>query len=326
MNAEIKKKILEKIKSYETIIISRHKRPDGDAVGSTMGLYKMLRLTYPEKKIFLDNEDYSEYVAFLGDEGEHPTDKDYENALVIVLDTGTADRISNERYTLGKELIKIDHHIDDKPYGDISWVEEERSSVCEMIADFYLTFRDELKLDKDAATCIFTGMVTDSGRFRYRGTGGETLRCAAALLDAGIDAEDIYAHLYMDDFDIIKFHAALTGKIKVTKNGVAHLHISRAMRRQRGLTMEEASNIVGIMDSIKGSLIWLAFIENDDGSTRVRLRSRYVEVQELATHYNGGGHACAAGATVYSREEEAALIAEADALIKKYKEENTGWI
>lgn len=326
MNAEIKKTILEKIKSYKTIIISRHKRPDGDAVGSTMGLYKMLRLTYPEKRIFLDNEDYSDYVAFLGDEGEHPTDEDYDGALLIVLDTGTADRISNQRYMLAKELIKIDHHIIDTPYGDISWVEEERSSLCEMIVDFYLTFKDELKIDKDAATCIYTGMVTDSGRFRYRGTNGDTLRCAAALLDVGIDTEDIYAHLYMDDIEIIRFHAALTKKITVTKNGVAYLRVSRALREQNGLSMEEASNIVGIMDSIKGSLIWLAFIENDDGSTRVRLRSRYVEVQELATHYNGGGHACAAGATVYSREEESALIADADAILKKYKEENTGWI
>lgn len=326
MNEKIKKKILEKIKAYDTVVISRHKRPDGDAVGSTLGFYGILKLTYPEKRIFLDNEDYSDYVAFLGDEGEHPTDGDYENALVIVLDTGTEDRISNQRHTLGKEIIKIDHHIDDKPYGDISWVEDERSSVCEMIADFYLTFKKELKIDAHSASCLYTGMVTDSGRFRYRGTEGDTLRCAAALLDVGIDTESIFAHLYMDDYDIIKFHAALTGKIKITKNGVAYLHISRAMRRQRGLSMEEASNIVGIMDSIKGSLIWLAFIENDDGSTRVRLRSRFVEVQELATHYSGGGHACAAGATVYSREEEAALIADADALLKKYKEENTGWI
>ena len=326
MNGTVKEKILEKIKSYGTVIISRHQRPDGDAVGSTMGLYKILKLTYPDKRVFLDNGDYSEYVAFLGDEGPHPTDGDYDGALVIVLDTGTSDRISNVRFDKGELLIKIDHHIDDKPYGDISWVEEERSSLCEMIVDFYLTFKDKLKIDSDAAGCLYTGMVTDSGRFRFRGTNGDTLRCAAALLDVGIDTESIFANLYMDDFDIIKLHATLTKKITITENGVAYLHISRAMRRMHGLSLEEASNVVGIMDSIKGSLIWLAFIENDDGSTRVRLRSRFVEVQPLASRFSGGGHACAAGATVYSREEESLLIKEADALLKKYKEENTGWI
>lgn len=326
MNAEIKQLIFNKINEYETIIISRHKRPDGDAVGSTMGLYKILRLTYPEKRIFLDNEDYSDYVAFLGNEGEHPTNDDYDGALVMILDTGTEDRISNGRYTLGDLVIKIDHHIDDKPYGDISWVEDDRSSVCEMITDFYLTFRDKLSIDSDAAGCLYTGMVTDSGRFRFRDTDGDTLRCAAALLDVGIDTEKLFANLYMDDIGVIKFKADMMKKICISKNGVAYLHIDTPTIKRFGLSMEDASATVSIMDSIKGSLIWLAFIENGDGSTRVRLRSRFVEVQELATHYNGGGHACAAGATVYSRGEEMALISEADELLKKYKEENTGWI
>ena len=80
------------------------------------------------------------------------------------------------------------------------------------------------------------------------------------------------------------------------------------------------------MDSIKGSLIWLAFIENKDGSIRVRLRPRFVTVSELAERYNGGGHACAAGATVYSKAEMKALLAEADELLKNYKENNEGWL
>ena len=83
---------------------------------------------------------------------------------------------------------------------------------------------------------------------------------------------------------------------------------------------------VSYMDSIKDSLIWLAFIENDDNSTRVRLRSRFVTVNQIAERYRGGGHACAAGATVYSREEMEALIAEADACLKDFKENNVGWL
>ena len=323
---DLKKQILGEIRSHGTVIISRHKRPDGDAVGSTMGLAAILRLTFPEKRIFLDNTDYAEYVAFLGDEGEHPTDADYTHALVIVLDTGSADRISNPRFANGEKLVKIDHHIDDKPYGDLCWIEEERSSTCEMIADFYLTFRDELQIDSEAATCLYAGMVTDSGRFRFRGTDAGTLRSAAAMLEVGIDTENLYAHLYMDDPDVIRFHAAMTERIRFTGNGVAWMHVSRALRRRRGLSLEEASNVASLMESIKGSLIWLAFIENDDGSIRVRLRSRYVEVQALAARYHGGGHACASGATVYSREEEEALLAEADALLGDYKATHTGWI
>ena len=80
------------------------------------------------------------------------------------------------------------------------------------------------------------------------------------------------------------------------------------------------------MDSIKGSLIWLAFIDNGDGSIRVRLRSRFVTVNQLAEKYGGGGHACACGATVHSKKEMKALIADADELLRKYKAENGGWI
>lgn len=326
MNDKIKESILCEIKKYDTIIISRHQRPDGDAVGSSLGLAKMLKASFPRKRIFVDNEDYSEYVAFLGSEGEHPTDDDYINALAIVVDTGNMQRISNKRVTLAKKLVKIDHHIDDNPYGDISWVEDERSSTCEMIVDFYMTFHDELVLDKDSATCLYAGMVTDSGRFRFRGTDSNTMLCASELLKRDIDTETLFANLYIDDYDNMIFRAKMAARIKITENGVAWLHVSRALRKRRGLSLEEASNIVSIMDSIKGSLIWIAFIENDDGSTRVRLRSRFVEVQELATHYHGGGHACASGATVYSKEEEAALLCDADKILKKYKSENDGWI
>ncbi|MBO4217190.1 MAG: bifunctional oligoribonuclease/PAP phosphatase NrnA [Clostridia bacterium] len=326
MNETVKKQILDKITEYGTVIICRHTRPDGDAVGSTMGLKRILELSFPEKRVFLDNADYSDYVAFLGDEGERPSDEDYENALVIAVDTGTESRISNPRFSRGKTLIKIDHHIDDKPFGDVSWVEEERSSACEMITDFYITFRDVLKIDAAAATCLYAGMVTDSGRFYYRGTNADTLRCAAVLLEAGVDTEFLFSRLYIEDPNVFRFRADLAKRVKFTENGVAWLYISDRMRKRRGLSQEEASNSVSVMSSIKGSLIWLAFIENADGSIRVRLRSRFVEVQELATHYHGGGHACASGATVYGKGEMKALLADADALLKKYKSENEGWI
>ena len=98
------------------------------------------------------------------------------------------------------------------------------------------------------------------------------------------------------------------------------------MQERFNLSSEDASASVSYMDSIKDSLIWLAFIENDDNSTRVRLRSRFVTVNPIAERYHGGGHACASGATVYSREEAEALIAEADARLKEFKENNEGWL
>ncbi len=325
-NFEIKKKILDKIKQYDRIIITRHFRPDGDAIGSTKGLAKILKLSFPQKEVYVLNEDSSQYLAFLGGEDAPIDDEKYADALVIVCDTATTDRISNKKYTLGKELIKIDHHIDVKPYGDLSWVEEERSSLCEMIADFWLTFKDELKIDEEAATCIFTGMVTDSGRFKFSSVDGDTMRRAAALLDVGINTEWIYSNLNLDDFDVFKFEAYVYKKMKISKNGVAYIYVDKAMQKRFKLSNEQASNVVSYLDGIKGAIVWLAFIQNASGTIRVRLRSRFVTINALAEKYDGGGHDKASGATVHSKKEMKQMLSDADELVKNYKENNTGWL
>lgn len=325
-NFEIKKKILDKIKQYDRIVITRHFRPDGDAIGSTKGLAKILKLSFPQKEVYVLNEDSSQYLAFLGGEDAPIDDEKYADALVIVCDTATTDRISNKKYALGKELIKIDHHIDVKPYGDLSWVEEERSSLCEMIADFWLTFKDELKIDEEAATCIFTGMVTDSGRFKFSSVDGDTMRRAAALLDVGINTEWIYSNLNLDDFDVFKFEAYVYKKMKISKNGVAYIYVDKAMQKKFKLSNEQASNVVSYLDGIKGAIVWLAFIQNASGSIRVRLRSRFVTINALAEKYDGGGHDKASGATVHSKKEMKQMLSDADELVKNYKENNTGWL
>ena len=325
-NMETKKAILEKIKEYETIVIARHERPDGDAIGSSHGLAQILRISFPEKHIYVSDQDSSEYLAFLNTEEADPKGIGLENALAIVVDTAGLDRCANKEIGKARELIKIDHHIDVTPYGGISWIEDERSSVCEMITAFQYTFRDILKLDTRAATLLYAGMVTDSGRFRYSETSGETLRLAGYLLDMGVDTQTLYANLYLEEFDFFKFQSHVFGKMKITENGVAYLYVDNAMQQQFHLSREQASSSVDFMNKIKGSLIWLAFIDNPDGSIRVRLRSRFITVDKLANNYGGGGHANASGATVHSLQEMQKLVDEADSLLKKYKAENEGWL
>ena len=318
--------ILDKIKEYDKILIFRHFRPDGDAIGSTKGLQRILQLTYPDKKIYLQNNDFSDYLAFLGEEDAPLFEEEYVDALGIVLDTGTSKRISNQKYSLCKEIIKLDHHIPLESYGNYEWVEEHRSSTCEMVAAFYDAFKDELKIDKQAATYIYCGMVTDSGRFRFREVSGETLRLAGVILAQGVDTDTLFAHLYLKDFSVLKFESYVYKKMKISEHGVASLFVSKKMKKKFGLSNEEASASVSYMDSIKDSLIWIAFIDSGDGSIRVRLRSRFVTVSELAEKYHGGGHACAAGATVYSKAEMNQLLKEADELLANYKANNKDWL
>ena len=328
MNYEVKLAILNKIKEYDRIMLFRHVRNDGDCVGATKGMKRILQLTFPEKEIYLIDSDKAQYLEFLGPEDEPVADELYTDALGIVIDTASEARISNKKYTLCKELIKIDHHIPLEDYGDIMWVEEERSSACEMIVDFYDTFRDELKIDQEGATYLYTGMVTDSGRFKYEGVTGATMRCAATLLDVGVDTQTLFARLYLEAFEYLKFKAEIYKRMQITENGVAYIFIDKAMQEEFNLTLEQASACVGTLDSIRGCIVWVAFIENgtEDHSIRVRLRSRFVHINPIAEQYHGGGHACASGATVYSIDEMNALLADADALVKEYKETHEDWL
>lgn len=327
-NLKNMEQILNKIKEYDRILLFRHFRPDGDAVGSTKGLQEILRQTFPEKEILLANDDYADYLEFLGPEDGVIADELFTDALGIVLDTATIDRISSKRTPLCKEIAKIDHHIDNNPYGDYCWVEEHMSSTCEMIVKFYETFRDELVLNKRAATFLYTGMVTDSGRFRFKGVNGDTLRRAGLLLDQGIDTEVLYANLYLEEFDHLKFKAYVYENMQISPNGVAYLFVDKSMQERFCLSQEAASASVSYLEGIKGCLCWIAFIENNDNeqSIRVRLRSRFVHINTVAEHYRGGGHACASGATIYSMDELRSLVAEADALVKEYKENHEGWL
>ena len=327
MNITAAREVLNTIKEFDRIIIFRHFRPDGDAVGSTKGLKRILQLSFPEKEIVLQNCDFCDYVSFLGDEDPLREDDFYADALGIVLDTTTTKRISNQKFSLCKKLIKIDHHIPLESYGDINWVEDERSSCCELITAFYDAMSDELKLDKEAATYLYTGLVTDSGRFRFRSVSGDTMRLAGILLDAGVDTDHLYANLYMKDLEEFKFQSYVLNNIKITPNGVAYIHITKETMKELELTFEQASACVSYMDSINNSLIWIAFIDSDNSEDiRVRLRSRFITINELGEKYEGGGHACAAGATVHSVEQMQALIADADQMLGKYKATNEGWL
>ena len=322
---EILQQIYEKIEQYDRIMLFRHVRNDGDCVGASKGLKAIISLTWPEKQVYLIDEDHAEYLEFLGPEDEPVADELYEGALGIVLDTATDARISNKKFALCKELIKIDHHINICPYGDIAWVEEDASSCCEMVAKFYFANKDKLKIDREAATYLYTGMVTDSGRFRFSSTSGDTMRMAGMLLDLGVATETLFANLYMQDLESFKFKSYVYKNMKMTPAGVAYLYVSRATMEKYGLSHEQAAAAVSLMDSIKGSLIWLIFIEHET-EIRVRLRSRFATVNQIAERYNGGGHACASGATVKNRRQANKLVKEADETLAKYKAEHEGWL
>lgn len=324
-NLSLKKDILAKIKEYDSIIIARHSRPDGDCIGSSLGLRDILRTSFPEKKIYSIGKDSATYLDFIGKEDDEVSEDIYKNSLMIIVDTSVMDRIDNSNYKIAKETIKIDHHINVEPYGDICYVRDDLPAACAIICDFYKTFSDELKMTKDGATALFCGMVTDTGRFRYRGMTKEVYELVGMLVDFGIDTEYVFSNLYIKDSGVLKLEGWLLNHYKETPNGVAYIYITKKIIKKFKLTYEEASSLINSLDSIKGDLIWIAFIDYE-ASIRVRLRSRYVPCVSVGQKYRDGGHANACGATVYNKKEINALLNDADMVVKEYKENNEGWL
>lgn len=313
-----KQQILELIKEYDDIIIVRHIRPDGDCMGSTLGLRDILRASFPEKRIYSIGSDKSTYLNFLDSEDQNDLSEVYPKALVIIVDTATKDRIDNDKWLLGKQTIKIDHHVRVEDYATINYVREDLPATAAIITDFYMTFKNELVLTKQAAQALYVGLVTDTGRFKYRGVNALVFKLAAELVDTGIDIEEIYAYLYIKNKEAYHLQGYILNHYKTTENGVAYIFITKRLQKKFKVEIEEASALVNTLDSIFGHLIWIFFVQGKE-KIRVRLRSRFVDINQLAALYGGGGHRQASGASLSKRRDIKKLICEADLLLKEYK-------
>ncbi len=292
------KHIYQKIKEYQTIIIHGHKRPDGDCYGAQFGLKNIIQNTYPEKNVYVVGQT-SDYVDFVG-KVDIISDDLYNGALSIVVDTATEERISDERYKLGKEIIKIDHHIPIDQYGDYQWVDTNFPSCAQMIAYFATTFN--MPITKEGAIAMYTGILTDTGRFKYRGVSRLTHELAGMLLDNGADVEEIDAHLSKESLDVIRYKGYVYQNF-ITDNGFIYVKVKNDILKQYHLTQEEAASVVNTLGGIEGYPVWAIFLEQENGEIRVRLRSNGPDIDQVANQFRGGGHAKASGATLLSWDE-----------------------
>ena len=294
-------KILDAIKQFDTIIIHRHSKPDGDALGSQIGLREIIKENFPSKTVYAVGDGSSRYGFMEGSQMDDVADSVYQNALAIVLDTSAAALISDDRYKTAKQTARIDHHIFCEEICDIEVTDTSYESCCGLITEFAL--ESNLKLSPLAAKSLYTGMVTDSGRFRYDSTNANTFRLASHLMEAGFDTNEIYAQLYADDFSFIRLRAQFVLKIQFTENNVAYIYTTKeeaATYNADTFTISRA--MVGTMGDIKGVNIWVNFTETEDG-VLAELRSNKYNINPIAVKYGGGGHAKASGATLKSREE-----------------------
>lgn len=308
------RKIYNKIVQYDTIIIHRHAKPDGDALGAQLGLKQAILDTFPTK-VVLAVGDESELYHFL-EPMDDVADETYANALVIVVDSGSVNLISDKRFSSGKYLIKIDHHIAQGEYGDMSFVDTSYESCCSIIAHFIK--ETKMALSKKAAEAIFLGMVTDSGRFRFKSTTSRTFDMASFLMTKDIDIDKIYNNIYIDELANVRLRAKMMDKFVVLESGVAYLiNTYDEVLAYNANVYQISRGMVNIMAGIRNINIWATFTENEDGKIYVELRSNGKNINTIATSYGGGGHLQASGATVESFEQVKEIIEKLEKLAEE---------
>lgn len=310
---EIYQKITNKIKKYDKIICLRHIDADGDAYGSAMGLARLIKNNFPQKKVFTDGKN-NENLSFLG-KNDQLTKEDYQNSLVIICDTANQERIDSEHWNLAKEKIKIDHHVQGESYADYEWVDSTYSAACEMVAD--LAMNQNLKTSKEVANFLLLGIVTDSGRFLHNNTTPRTFQVASFLLEKGAELNYLYTKLYQQNLNILRFKGYVLNNFTLTKQGVAFIKITLAILKKYDISQLEAKSVVNILANTEEIKIWLLAIEKEKKLIKVSMRSSQYVINEVAKKYDGGGHKFAAGAKIKKWAELDNLVTNLDKLINK---------
>ncbi len=308
--------IKTKIESYETIILHRHSRPDGDAIGSQYGLKLLLEENYPKKTIYAVGDCNTMcYKAVMDDIGN----KAYEGALVIITDVAVSRMISDDRYTLAKDRMIIDHHQNETDVENVSIYYRDTSfaSAAEMIIDMAKIYA--WKISEEAATYLYGGMVTDTGRFMYLNNPSKTFELAAYITSFKPDVQSFYNHIYTEPLTKRKAKH-IFGNFELTDNNVAYRKNTEDVIEQSGLDFQSVSRgMVNQMAGIKEVPIWVSFTEDVENNVIVgEFRSRDITIVDIAKAYGGGGHNHACGASFNDWETVDKAIKDFDERAKEY--------
>lgn len=307
-------KAFDAIKKYDVIIIHRHSNPDGDAMGSQIGLKRVLQVNFPDKKICAVGDDARRFSFMDGSEMDVVDDAAYKGALAIVLDTSAKSLISDERYALAETVLRIDHHIFVEDIADIDIDDTSFESCCGLVA--YLVREWGLEVDFYAAKALFTGMVTDSGRFYYDSVTPRTFELASFLLSKGFNPGEIYANLYADTYENVKKRAQFVLSIQFTKNNVAYSYSDKTRVEALGMEAQAVSRgYVNTMGDLKGVDAWVNFTECEQG-VLCEIRSKNLNINQIAVAHGGGGHLKASGATLKDKQEALQVLDELDDLVE----------
>ncbi len=313
------KKIYDLIKKYDNIVIAHHIGVDPDAMASTVGLKNSILLTFPNKKVRLAGSGSNRFSYF------GKLDKPEEvvpNTLLIVCDTPDIRRIDGAgELSQYSDIIKLDHHPFIEKFSEYEYIDTEASSAAQIVLE--LINETELLMDKEIASQLFWGIVSDTNRFMFSCTSSKTFHLVGDLVKKyDLDVAELYKPLYARPISEVRLEGYISSNMFVTANGVGYIKISDQQLNEFHTDAAAPGNMIGDFNYIDEVIIWL-FVTEDvkNNNYRISIRSRGPVINKIAEKYNGGGHAFASGAKITDLNDADKLIGELDALCKKYNKE-----
>jgi bifunctional oligoribonuclease and PAP phosphatase NrnA len=296
--------LLRKIRQGNRFLLTSHINPDGDAIGSELGLARMLRQLGKGAVVWNRDETPAIYRPLPGSDRVHvgaepPAGFPDKFDALIILECPSPDRTGLEQHLAALPVLNIDHHLGNQHYGVVNWVDSAAPAVGEMV--FRLAQALKVALEPDVASCLYLTLVTDTGGFRFSNATPAAFEAAAALVREGAHPEQVAQWLYESQpASVVRLLGEMLRTLRLHDGGrIATVHLDPAMFERAGASAGDSEGLIDQPRSIAGVDAVALIRQRSDGSCKVSLRSRgEVDVEKIARHHGGGGHRNAAGYAV----------------------------
>lgn len=280
---------------FDTITVFRHEHPDCDALGSQWAMVTFLKDNYPGKKIYALGSEKTDQAVF--PDSDNVTDDVVKNSLAIVLDTGNVERIDDKRSPMARKVVKIDHHPNVEPFGDLIFVNTKAAATCEILGDYFQS-RSDITLSRTAAEYLYKGLLTDTLSYSTSNTTAHTLEIGSFIAAHDIDIPAINRELFDQDEKAFRFASFVRSHIQTIEGKVAYVIVSLEDQEKMQISGPAARNFVTEMGHVKEFEAWCMFTEKIEQGKHLydgSLRAKTIVLNDIAAQYNGGGHPQASG-------------------------------
>ncbi len=284
--------ILDSVQEFDTITIFRHQFPDMDAIGSQYGLKLALESLYPNKKIYCLGSKCNLHNR-LELHADEVNSEEIKNSCAIILDTSNAARIDDERYSFAKHSIRIDHHVQVETICDEEWIDDKASATCELLALYFS--EHDYKINKQAALLLYLGLTADNIRFTTNNVRCESFEAAKYLFSQGVDVTEVEKINFAISMKDYKYETKVRNRA-IQKNKFLYAIMENEDYESLELDESSAKDKVYVLGGIEDIEMWALFTRmSDQVHYRASLRSKTIEIRDVACQFGGGGHMCASG-------------------------------